>query len=137
MHQIVSQYPGLTAAEIETLLDKPAGTISNRLHAARKAGLIRAEKTVELNKPLRYYPADGKPDAPFKRSNTLQRKEARIKELEAWKADAIARFPELGVDPKLLAARRRLAEFYSEADRAAVLAGEFDNSIAMRVLLAD
>ena len=38
---------------------------------------------------------------------------SRLQELEAWKVAAVARFPELGVDPLMIEARKRVASILS------------------------
>lgn len=63
---------------------------------------------------------------------------ARIAELEAWKADAIARFPDLATDPVVLEARKiAAAEFDTDpAMRDAILAGRKDECAIMRAVTA-
>lgn len=65
---------------------------------------------------------------------------ARVREPETWKVEAIARFPDLGVDPEILQARkiaagvlRRKGDNSAAAD---ILAGRRDNSAIMEATLA-
>lgn len=53
-----------------------------------------------------------------------------------WKADAIARYPDLAVDPVVLKARQMVAAEIGDSDKAsrdAVLAGQRDGTLQMRV----
>ncbi len=63
-----------------------------------------------------------------------------LKTLRRWKADAIARFPELGVDPLILRARKQVASILrdegSEAKAALVERGELDDGETMRIVLS-
>ena len=68
---------------------------------------------------------------------SMQQLQGRISELEKWKADAIARFPELAVDPLLLEARKIAAgQCDYDPDRVAIIDGERDDSFGVRVALA-
>lgn len=61
-----------------------------------------------------------------------------LEELRRWKADAIARYPDLAVDPLVLKARQMVAEEIGDTDAAmrdAVLAGQRDGALPMRVAL--
>lgn len=63
---------------------------------------------------------------------------ARIRELEAWKADAISRFPELGVDPIVLEARKMVIAQLSPAEKHLaneIRAGHNDETLVMRVAI--
>ena len=66
----------------------------------------------------------------------------RIAELEQWKTTAIARFPDLGIDPIVLNARQIVsAELRSTNDSGdrnaadAIMAGQRDNVLAMRLVI--
>lgn len=64
--------------------------------------------------------------------------QSELEELRRWKADAIARYPDLAVDPLVLKARNMVAEEIGSADtvmRDAVLRGERDGALPMRVAL--
>lgn len=65
---------------------------------------------------------------------------AELEALRRWKNDAIARFPELGLDPVILAARQRVAAILREegnpAKAALVERGELDAGETMRIVLS-
>lgn len=66
--------------------------------------------------------------------------EAEVKELRKWKADAIARFPELAVDPIVLRARNRVASILREEgniEKALMVEkGLLDDGELMRVVIS-
>lgn len=66
--------------------------------------------------------------------------DSELIELRRWKHDAIARFPELGVDPIVLKARQQVAEILrkegAEAKAALVERGELDDGETMRIVLS-
>lgn len=65
---------------------------------------------------------------------------ARVAELEAWRADAIARFPDLDVDPVVLEARKIVAKELRDGGDSVmaeqVLAGHKDTTLPMRATVA-
>lgn len=91
-----------------------------------------------------------KPPPPVRRRSPTERRvagsapdlasqEREISELRAWKAQAIARYPDLAVAPEILQARAHVADVYKDlgdkARAADVLAGGMDNSPVMLVAL--
>lgn len=64
----------------------------------------------------------------------------KIAELEAWKVDAIARFPELAVDPDVMKARKIVHKMLLESgDRTLaghVIAGDKDETMLVRAVVA-
>lgn len=61
-----------------------------------------------------------------------------MEDLRRWKAEAIARYPDLGVDPIILKARNIVAEEMDGVDddyAAAVRAGKRDGVLAMRLVV--
>lgn len=84
---------------------------------------------------------------PYANALAFRRLECRIDKLksdiavlEAWKASAIAQHPELGVDPTVIEARRKVAAIFSgkglELKAQLVLSGEMDSSDAMRAVVS-
>lgn len=69
----------------------------------------------------------------------MQELKARIAELEAWKRDAIARYPDLAVAPVVLKARKIVAdEVRAGGDRALadhIMAGHKDDTLMVRVTI--
>ena len=66
--------------------------------------------------------------------------ESEVKELREWKAKAIARFPELGLDPAILKARAHVSKILrdegNEAKAVMVEMGELDSGEMMRAVIA-
>lgn len=81
----------------------------------------------------------GKP-TPRKLTDRIVTLQARIDGLEAWKAEAIKRFPELGVDPVILAARKSLAAIMRSEGMGAkavlIERGELDDGENMRIVVS-
>lgn len=59
-----------------------------------------------------------------------------LAELRAWKADAIARYPDLGVKPVVLEARKIVADVFGKEKRDAIMRGEHDAGPAMKVAVS-
>lgn len=133
VREIVRNLPGCTAADIITLMPhvKPVD-VHRCVYSQAASG--RFQRT---GRPYRYTLSDGapvKPKAIPLTSNVIRDLEARITELLAWKNAAIARFPDLGVDPIVLEARRIAAQ--AAPDQAAdIAAGRRDGSAIIRALV--
>lgn len=118
--RIIKELPGITAAEIaEFIPGQTADTISAALSVMYRRGGYRREQE---GYGYRYWCDDSAPPPVVPRKvNTQTEAGARaecvllrekVAELEAWKADAIARFPTLAVPPLVLKAREIVAEEY-------------------------
>ena len=156
--EVVRAMPGLTAREIATLVpdarysavtqvlciysakgellqeqkDNPAYSSSNR---ARKT--ISIYSVNPCPKPVARKMKLREPTAAGFHANMAALRD-RVAELEQWKAAAIARFPDLGVDPVIIAARRLVAKQANMTDRHLadeVMAGRRDNVLAMQVAI--
>ena len=69
-------------------------------------------------------------------TTTLDFLRNRVAELEAWQRDAIERYPDLAISATMLKARQIVAQEIGDSDpksRAAVLAGQRDGSLPMRL----
>lgn len=159
--QAVYECEGLNAAEIATLTDNDRSVSNSNLIRLCQEGLLRREVTQEriphgnsfrMAAVYRYYKGTGEPDAVAKheRKPRTQPKskvtevgwEARYNqlwsehvELQAWKARAIERYPDLQVSEDVLRARRIAAKANPDFAKA-LLAGEKDNSPIMLAVLA-
>lgn len=142
---------GLTSFELESLTEGvvPRPKASALLSLFVSSGL--AEKRGTRNNPttsgvMTVYAPTGRAfkDKEFhKRLSNRGRRgpfESEVKDLRAWKAAAILRFPELGVDPVILKARAQVAQIMqSEGNvvKAAMIArGDLDDSEMMRVVIS-
>lgn len=158
---ILQTMPGLCCEEITALIEGnvPYGTISATLSGLEELGLLRSEKEAAPRAPgkhrRRLYSIrnEGEPATPpsNRRAETVTlasseyerlREEvadlkAQLRAAAAWKADAIARHPDLAVDPLVLEARQIVAEQDdTTADvRDAVLAGRHDDSRMVRIVV--
>jgi hypothetical protein len=123
---LIRELPGITAREIYTFMpDVPKGTVSSSVTTLKSRGLIveDGKKVLDTGSGPRPFPAYRESDNPLPPVKRLKLKkpteaglQARldaanklIEELQAWKADALRRFPELGVDPIVLRARSIVA----------------------------
>lgn len=71
-------------------------------------------------------------------ATTIQSLRNQVAALETWKTEAIARYPDLAVDPIILKARNIVAEELDASDRdaaAQVRAGKRDGVLAMRLVV--
>lgn len=155
IHDVLKQFPeGLTSPEIKELFPDEGGpnTIHMTLHLMKQGGQVKVSgerknpntgslcsvfHAGEMNNPVSW----GKPRKVSKPTDAglaarLATAQAAIAELERWKADAIARFPDLGVDPAVVRARQHLAAmFRSDGDTIKaeqVLSGNMDRTPIMR-----
>lgn len=157
--EVVRELPGSTTRDIADLMPHvPFGTVGALVHTLKAEGAIVA-------KGLRpYTTSDGKqrhhhtyflssnptpvtPTPRVRRSKpTTAGYEARIKELEAkvadltqWRANALERYPDLGVEPVVLKARKLVAtEVRAGGDNNLadeILAGRKDTTLMVRVAI--
>lgn len=153
--EIIREMPGVTLKDIADLLPhRKRNAVSAMLTSLHVDGeVLRKLAPDAINnfgrKPYLYrINPDPKPPRIMQRKHpSAAAYEARIAELEAkvqtlseWKAAAIERFPDLGVDPITAEARRIVAtEIEAAGDKAlaaAVRAGTKDSTLPMRVTLA-
>lgn len=153
IYEIIREIPGSTSAEIVTLMPHVnKQSIYSRVNMAHTQGHIRREK---VDGSYRFYMVEGQPVPVVKARkrpkildayNHAQNQakvdslNAQIAELQAWKADAIARFPVLGVDPAVLRARDIVAKVLRERNDGAsakeVQEGRRDGSAVIAAVLA-
>jgi hypothetical protein len=164
--EAIETIPDIAAREIAQLLpDMNKITVSTMLHSLVRAGLVKASGYKELhgdNGYLYRVPTYARTDKPVPdkprgrgpakktvtvnhtarsedKSNEVRELTRRVAELESWKSDAIARYPDLAADPIVLKARRLVAQEIRDsgdsmlADR--VLAGAKDDGLMMRVTI--
>lgn len=122
---VIKELPEITAREIADLLPHVAtGTISSVIYNMKNRGeLIEGRKVMPFKNGQKKFPAytinpDPKPLARKMKLKVpteaglqarLDEANAKIAELEEWKAAAIARFPDLNVDPAIIKARKIVA----------------------------
>jgi hypothetical protein len=151
----LTHFPGATTREIVDLLGNielaPAVNIINQLYTQGHIFKNGTKPYVGTNgilyKPYTYAVSDTpiipKPKKPAAKdttdSNVPASLTARIAQLEAWKSDAIARYPDLAADPIVLKARRLVADEVRAsgddtlADRISM--GRKDDGLLMRVVI--
>lgn len=156
---VFSAFPeGLTRFEFVELLDTPE---AKRNSSAQLSQFVK--EGLAIKDGSRFNPATGQMSsvymptgAPFservleartssrrrKRSTLDELKNLRkeVEELRKWKCAAISRFPELAIDPIILAARKRVAAILRSEGCAAkaelIEAGDLDDGDTMRVVRA-
>lgn len=149
---ILATFPdGLTCFELMEFLEteQEKRSASARLSQFVNEGLATREG-------VRHNPGTGLPGVVYKPTGvpySQRQPEIRIRprkrkrptdtelvELRRWKADAIKRFPQLGVDPIVLTARDHVASILrsegNEAKAALVDQGELDDGETMRIVLS-
>jgi hypothetical protein len=149
--EVIRTLPGITREEIiELMPDTPPGTVASTLTKLERRGLVtvagKPSPKPKGRRTIKSYTVSTNPNpvaAPVRklknRTPTATGYEARIEalnakiaELESWKADAIKRYPDLAVPPEMLTARKIIAE--TLGDKTA-LHGGFDNAPIMRATL--
>lgn len=68
-------------------------------------------------------------------NDAISELKAKVAELEAWKSQAIARFPDLAVEPSVLRARQLVAKRFTNGEAQAILRGDWDAKPIMQVVL--
>lgn len=159
--EIVRTLPGVDASEIITLMPHVSrATVYCALTKLKAEGvlIVDGKKQLKRSNGAPYwaskYVLNPSPN-PSPTSNVVKMKrraptevgvnvqmqelKARIAELEAWKRDAIARYPDLAVAPVVLKARKIVAdEVRAGGDRALadhVMAGHKDDTLMVRVTI--
>lgn len=157
---IVSAMPGCEYKEILTLADASPYHVKEQLRILSDTGtLVKHKKTFNTKQrggrtfALTYTINDGSPKALSIPPVTVRKqvewakavaaeKEmyAELTELKAWKADAIARYPDLGVEPLILKARKIVANIYhakmDTARKEDALKGRLDKTPIMEATVA-
>jgi len=117
--EIVREMGPVTAAEVITLMPHVARQrVFSTLYSLRARGVISAESVANTGsgrrKTVNSHTWGGEPCLPPSKLGKLKSPtpkaqafndselRAKIAELEEWKASAIARYPDLGVDPDVL-----------------------------------
>lgn len=140
--------PGIRTDALASETSLCESTISTAGRILVERGLLRREKK---GRYYHYYPAGAEdvrePQQLFLSSDPLLKAEidtlkaeidalkAEIDELRAFKARALAAYPDLDVDPMLLEAREIAAELFPDAIER-ILSGEADNGPSVRAALA-
>lgn len=157
---IVKERPGLSVKEIcEFFPDRPRSSISGRTSMMIADGRLRREMASNPEyvrrgtRPVKIgtmFIGTGKAVIKPRKalpkcqpsSALLDHLRTEIETLKAWKADAIARYPDLAVDPLLLKARQIVAKTVrskgdagSEAVYQQVMSGARDESVAVLATL--
>lgn len=155
--EIIREMPGLTSTEIATLMPhKNKNTVSSTIFNLKNEGVIEisGQKDVAIvtggYKGVPAYTLSTNPTpnvikmkrrAPSEAALHMQVKglKEQIAQLEAWKAKAIAEYPNLAVEPIVLRARKLVAaELRASGDMALahhVELGDKDTTLMMRVAI--
>lgn len=166
VYEIVQAMPGVTSGEVVELMPHvKKQSVYAALNVAFTMGLMTRD-----GRPAKWHWVEGKPVPPVRgikpssrpkwdvcvpnsvensyteaqilRSGeaVLGRTNAELIELRQWKADAIARYPDLAVDPLVLKARRIVAQTLRDSGDAnmaeVVERGTMDHKPLMKVALA-
>lgn len=157
--EIVRELPGVMFKDIAALMPhRSKSSVSAMLATMHNTGELHRDLVTVGKMPFggdrKSYAYRINPDGVKVKTRKVRLKtpttpalEARVRELEAdlrvlerWKADAIARFPDLDVDPVVLDARKIVAaEIEASGDKAlaaAVRSGSKDTILPMRVTIA-
>lgn len=155
--EIIREMPGLTSTEIATLMPhKNKATVASTVFSLKNEGVIEVSGQKEVaivtggSKPVPVYVLSTNPTpnvvamkrkAPSEAALHVQIKELKeqIAQLEAWKAKAIAEYPNLAVEPVVLKARKLVAaELRASGDASLahhVEVGDKDTTLMMRVAI--
>lgn len=150
--EVVTTLPGATSGQIIDLMPHvKKQSVYAGLNSLYVRGTITREKTKANCGFAWSVNPDGKPPVAQRTVKWTRSPEAytetkivlpppaiftELEELRRWKAEAIERYPDLAVSPIVLKARQMVAEEIGNADevmRKAVLAGQRDGTITMRV----
>lgn len=112
--EIVGQMPNLTAGEIRQLTSKPTGnSVYSILSNLKSVGIVSVASGrytllpgAELGKVRTPTRRKSVVQTPAGEAETCRLLREEVRELLAWKEAAIARFPDLAVDPLVLKARQ-------------------------------
>lgn len=156
IEEIVREMGPVTVAEIAQLMPHTnSSNLAAHLCHLENKGLVSSERIdnpkgrARGHRSVKRYTIGGTPRAkPHKLKSPTPKAQAfndselrgKIAELEAWKASAIARYPDLGVDPDVLAARKivhkMLIESHERNLAADVIAGKKDETMLVRAVVA-
>lgn len=154
VEEIVREMGRVTALEVIQLMPHVSRQqVYSRLSSLEAQGKISSEKIPDPkddHRKVNCYSFGGTPKPVAARARKVPTNQAqmvnaadyraKIAELEKWKADAIARYPDLGVDPDVLAARKIVHRMVKEggdkhmADQ--IIAGHKDEALMMRAVIA-
>lgn len=155
--EIIREMPGLTSTEIATLMPhRNKNTVASTVFNLKNEGVIEVSGQKDAvgkdgrPKPTPVYTLSANPTpnvvamkrkAPSEAALHMQVRglKEQIAQLEAWKAKAIAEYPNLAVEPIVLKARKLVAaELRASGDMALaqhVEAGDKDTTLMMRVAI--
>lgn len=154
--ETLSLFPNITSAEVMDLLPElPKSSVYTFLSKGAAKGMLvegpkkypptgegYKQRTYAVNP--NYTPKQRHIQTPVKPTEAgfnarIEELHAKLAELESWKADAIARFPDLAVPPLVLTARKLAAdEVRAGGDSALanqIMAGQKDGTMLVRVTL--
>jgi len=135
--EIVDNLPGILSSEVRALMPHESRmNVDRTLSYLSLRGRLRREGRV----PYKHFPADAaaKPDkvarvAPLA-SDKINDLERQLRELQAWKQEALARFPDLAVEPIIFRARAIAAQAAPEQIDA-INKGHRDNSALIKAVV--
>ena len=130
--EAIREKPGITSTElIERLNVMDKAEVYQPLHQMDKDGLIKRDNA----RPKHCYPIDDALRVKAEHNTDLIATLSReVSELKEWRAQAIARFPELAISPKVLKASEMVARHFPDR-RDAILRGSYDEKPIMKVCL--
>lgn len=131
--------PGFTFREVADRLNIGTHAASTALSALAARGLLERRKIPGSNGAHAYFAAE--PVLYIQPDGGLEELRQQVETLLRWKAEAIARFPDLGADPLVLKARKIVADAWrarpgNEGFAERVLAGQYDDRIEIETTLA-
>jgi len=152
--EVVREMPGIIAADVHQLMPhvkrqavyaalsnlEMEGAISSVKIPSPNGTRFQIKQYTVGGEPRSLRPAKAKKPTDAAKAFMSADHVAKIAELEAWKAAAIARFPDLAVDPDVIKARKIVSDMLEKSgDLAlahAVAAGQKDETMLVRAVVA-
>lgn len=115
--EIVKAFPGANLAQIQELVDFRKDSVSARIVSLMQQGLITREGRLYFinEKPVPQLKEPKKiPSSGVKTVDDYTNLVSQVNELLEWKANAIKLYPQLGIKPEVLAARKIAMQYYEK-----------------------
>lgn len=134
VYKTVVNLPRCTVGQLATHLNMNRSSVSSSLSRLRKLGRVAYDfvpsTAVRGYREIQAFYAVGELDQPVVTDSNQE-----LEDLRAFKEMALARYPDLAVEPKLLKARQLLARHHNNEYSVAILAGKFDEEAGIQALL--